>query len=267
MKNIFYICFFLLLTVCAQAQRSVTYVSFFPPQNIAHNEVTLTQIQGESFDISELENFDDRVDYAALPGGLILGSADGAVINITTITLQARYAELPYAVTTLKVDKNAYVKANGQIMRVHIGSFSGSSDTKICNGDYKCSDAILSAYDLRWPLRSPDFPDLTFNMNVADMARISNLAIGNAQGVYEENTHFSNFIPTLVPADNSMTSTATRAMTKEDVLQWRHIRINGTEKCLWYLTINPPTPEQQYEIEGGECQDPPEQCHGGTCQA
>lgn len=262
MKNIFYICLFLLLTVCAQAQRSVTYVSFFPPRDVAHNEVTLTQVKEESFRIDDIHSQEERLNYAELPGGLILGAADNAVIDISTITIVTKEVKVPYTIRELQVDNNIYVRARGQIKNINIGAPHDDN----CDGDYSCNEVYISSYRMSWPLSNISFVGQNTAVNIRSFGKTS-LPIGKLKIANADYSSYASFLPTKVPANDSMTSAATRDMATTDTLEWRNLRINGTEKCIKYLTLNPPSPN--LVMEGGECQEPPSTApvHPGVCQS
>ena len=272
MKNIFYICFFLLLTVCVQAQRTVTYVSFFPPRDVAHNTVHLTQDQKKSFRMMHLDGemtpewASEDANFAEVPGGLILGAADSSIVEFKSATITTYDTVLPFGIRVFRAHNNIIVTANGQLKHISMG---GGHDS-FCD-DTNCNAAVISSYDVNWPLTTLNFPayGMTFNIKSSGRGEFANLTIGNGSGIYSPNTHFSKFIPTDVPTNpnGDITNISTREMTGTDKLEWRRLRIAGTEECLLYLTFNPPDLPPDYALEGGECQEPPEieYCGGGVC--
>ena len=273
MKNIFYICLFLLLAVCAQAQRTVTYVSFFPPRDVIHNTVTLTQDQADSFRMTHLDGSEtpawlgEGANYAELPGGLILGAADESIIEINKAAVTTYDVVLPFAIRVFRVHNNIFVKANGQIKHVSIG---GSNDVDCGEGPNQipCNMASISSYDISWPLLTYDFPvsGVEFRIKSAGRTTLANLTLGNAAGIYPENKYYNKFIPTDVPVypTSNITNTSTRTMVESDKMEWRRLRVEGTEKCLLYLVLNPPTLPPEYALNGGECQEPEDVHYGGT---
>lgn len=272
MKNIFYICLFLLLAVCVQAQRTVTYVSFFPPRDVTHDTVTLTQDQYDSFRMTHLDGSEtptwmgEGANYAELPGGLILGAANESIVSIDSALVTTYDTVLPYAIRVFRAHNNMFVKANGQIKHVSIGG-DNDVDCGTGVGQIPCNTASISAYDIKWPLLTYSFPDpnVEFTIRSAGKATLGNLTLGNAEGFYTQDKYYNKFIPTDVPVypTSLITNITTRTMTSSDTMEWRRLRIEGTEKCLLYLTLNPPVLPPNYALDGGECQEPEEVNYGG----
>ena len=232
MKTIFYTSVFLLLATLAQAQQNIKYVSFFPPKGVAHKDVVLTQ-NSKSFHFHDLTSWENTHDYSARDGGLILGAANDAVINIETMNIKLEDSSLP-AIVTFEVDSIIRVKAKGKIKETKIGVFR-EGGARVCDDTiYLCDTVVLSAYNLKFSLTTPYFPTDQFNVRSSGRAEVSTIKVLNAN-----NNNYYPFLPATVPADNNMNSVTQRDWKDTDTVGWRYLRIDGTEECRMYLALNP----------------------------
>jgi len=235
MKSIFYTFVFLSLAVLAQAQNNISYISFFPPASIAHSHVYLTQ-NNASFKRADLINNTNSNDYHSRRGGLILGAANGAKVSISTITIQSE--SLDFAISNFWVDNIVRVSnSNGRIKNLTVGLTNGTTE-------------VISVANFKWPTRAEQFPSSmnNYDINVSEKATLASLQVPNAN-----NTAYMDIIPLTIPTNGSG---STRSITRSDTLAWRKLRINGTEKCLWYLTVNSPSNNSCREPEEVHSYDP-----------
>lgn len=234
MRLTFFSLFLLFLTVAVYAQRTVSYVSFFPPSNVVHNQVNLTQ-NTSSFSYDNLTSGRNTKDYEAREGGLILGSADNAVITISDINIESQQeVDLPYAVANFQVDNIVRVFSTGTINNIVLG-----------NNVEPGSSVLLSANKIVWPLSIEYDNSLAVSVDVENVAIISNIQYAREGS----DTNFSTFIP---------------GLQSGDILEWRNLRINGSEECNKYLTKNPPNISQMSNEDGCRSpnwsqQEPPQQ--------
>ena len=229
MKSFFYTCIFLLLAVLAQAQSTVSYVSFFPPAGVAHGHVYLTQEQGSSFVFNDLKSNTNANNYHERKGGLILGAANGSTVSIDMLKIKSAGSTLPFAIEKFEVDNIIrVVDAKGTIKNVKIG---------LAGGDL----ANVSVFNLKWPLKMQNSNSLTYNVYSSDRATM-NLKILNLNGQYYP------FIPQTIPTSSG--GSTTRALNSSDTLSWKWLRINGTEECRLYLTVNSPSTTEKCRKPG-----------------
>ena len=236
MKSIFYTFVFLSLAVLAQAQNNISYISFFPPASIAHSHVYLTQ-DNASFKRADLINNTNSNNYHSRRGGLILGAANGAKVSISTITIQS--ASLDFAISKFWVDNIVRVSnSNGRIKNLTVGLTNGTTE-------------VISVANFKWPTRAEQFSGSmsNYDINVSERATLASLKVPNAN-----NTAYMDIIPLTIPTNNNGSST--RNITTSDTLAWRKLRINGSEKCLWYLTVNSPSSDNCREPEAVNSYDP-----------
>ena len=256
MKTIFYMVVFLFLTVLAQAQSTITYVSFFPPKGIAHKDVVLVQ-DANSFKASDLESNTNTGDYSARSGGLILGGFHDASIEISSMTIKSRDANLPYTIAKITADNMLDVEANGIIDTIKIGVFAKKEGDLVCTENYVCDTVLLSAYTLSFPLKTKDVFNVgTLNVRSSGRAELSNLQILNSN-----NNAYYNFLPTKIPdyPNSNIADYSVHTISNSDsiTLGWRELRVNGSEECRKYLVLNPSS-------GSGGCRDPQDQAGGGT---
>jgi len=230
MKKFFYSFILLLATTLVCAQQTVNYVSFFPPAHIVHNEVVLKQ-NTDSFNYSDEVNKTESVsdnDYHAKSGGLVLGAAPNAKINISTITVTANSGD--YAISSIQVNNIIDVSAKGRIGTLQLGT-SGS-----CSPAANCQNVFLSANNVTLPVTSTYHSNLEVNVYSSNLATVNKLNMG---GYY-----FLNGI------------------TSGDKLAWVNLRLEGTEVCRKYLV------KFQGDTPDNACSEPevedPNQSQQGT---
>ena len=259
MRYIFCTCIFLFLAMFAQAQQTVTYISFFPPTNITHNEVTLKQNEN-SFPLSALTSGENTQDYHTHPGTLILGSANNANIDISSMTIKVKDKNVnavPYAISNFIVDNIIRVNSKGSVSNIVIGDLTNPSNS--C-GYIFCHTVSISANSIQWPLKTSYPSSYTASLSSSGRTIIANLKYQTGNSTYEE------FLPKTVPTNDNGSSN--RELASTDKIEWRRLRINGTETCRMYLTLNPLS-DPNTILLGGECQSPSSQCvpgHGGQCE-
>lgn len=239
MKTIFYTAGFLFLAVLAQAQATITYVSFLPPKGIAHKDVVLIQDK-DSLKDSDLESNTNTADYSARSGGLILGGFHDASIEISSMTIKSRSGNLPYTIGGLTAEKILNVEANGVVKDIKIGVFEKKEGETVCNENFPCNTVFFSAYTLFFPLKTKDVFNVgTLNVRSSGRAELSNLQILNSN-----NNAYYNFLPTEVLnyPNSNINDITTHTISSSDsiTLGWRELRINGSEECRMYLLLNPP---------------------------
>ncbi len=234
MKLTFFSLVLLSLTANVYAQKTVSYISFFPPSNIVHNQVNLKQ-NTSSFSYDDLTSGVNTQDYEAREGGLILGSADNATITISDINIESEQeVDLPYAIKDFQVDNIVRVFSTGTINNIILGD----------NVEPGIS-VLLSANKIIWPLSIEYKESLAVTVNVENVAVVSNIQYAQKNS----DTKFSTFIPGLQSGDK---------------LEWRNLRINGSEECKKYLVKNPPAINQMTNTDGcrspdWSSQEPPQQ--------
>lgn len=138
MKTIFYTFIFLFVSVCCWAQKNVSYVSFFPPNNVIHDKVNLSQNPFTSFNYpSESDNF------TAKQGGLILGASDNSVTAIDKIILTPNG---DFAIPNFNVENIIKVSALGTIEHIVIGN------SALCGANtINCDKVFISANKIYLP--------------------------------------------------------------------------------------------------------------------
>lgn len=255
MKTILYTLTFLFLAVFAQAQKTVTYVSYFPPTGIAHQDVVLRQ-NNKSFGSADLISGENTKDYSTRQGGLILGAKHKAKIQIDDVLIRTSSEVLPYTILGFDVDNIINIEAKGYLDEVNIGNISDKEENPICNDStYLCNYVFLSASTLHFPMKVTKFNPSHFIIRSSGRALLSNLKVSSSV-----NKSYNNFPPLDVPKEpTNILNTETRTMTTSDKMQWRKLRINGSEECIMYLTLNPPSDTST--MLGGECRSP----NHGTC--
>ena len=140
MKTIFYSFILMFATAFCWAQRTVGYVSFFPPAHIVHDNVQLTQ-DADSFFYSSTNSSGTL--YTAQQGGLILGAANDSVTHISTITVNTAGGSI--AIKNFNVDNVIKVISTGTINNIIIG------DSNVCNNPTECDTVFISANKIYFP--------------------------------------------------------------------------------------------------------------------
>ena len=243
MKIIFYSFVFCLLSVFVYAQRAVSYVSFFPPTNVAHNDVVLNQ-DAASFTFSDLTSYTNTGDYHARKGGLILGTEDGAKINIKKMTIMSSDSYQPYTINQFNVSNMIRVHANGVIQNITIGNESD------CPSNDTCNYGRISADNLYWPLRAGYVDTNGVTISSSGRTTLKNLKVSRS-----DLETFDYFPPREVPSNNTITNTNTTALSASYILRWMDLRINGTEECRKYLVLLPASVTVSVP-QGGTCRVP-----------
>lgn len=198
MKTIFYSFILLFATAYSWAQVSVNYVSFFPPAQVVHSAVSLTQ-NNDSFDYSLADPY---TVYTNQQGGLILGANDNAITNIPKITILNESDDPAYTIEDFNVDNIIKVSSSGTVNNIDIGREYTSGN-------------VLPWEDIFISANSIYFPALTNYEGVEHDVRSSNLTSSNQ--VWQDN----NFLP--------------RLNSKNENISWVYLRIPGTEECRRYL--------------------------------
>ena len=241
MRYIFYCFTFLFLTVLAQAQQSITYVSFFPSAHIVHNEVTLTQ-RNDNYDPEKTSFYEYDLDlpmhnhheYHKKQGGLILGAADGSNIVISTMTVSANnYSGV--VVNNFNVDNFIKVQSLGAI-----GETAGANslitigaDTAYSGGDN--SKFFLSAGRIKFIL-TPMPPIGIYGLIEDSKMYISDSAAIPLIKVADRNWNAPLYVCPNVPTPYGDTpSQFIPELSDGDKLVWCNLRINGHEQCRKYL--------------------------------
>ncbi len=208
MRYILYSFSFLFLAIFAQAQQNIKYISFFPPANIVQNEVFLKQ-NSESFDQ------DSSMFNSGMKGSLILGAADNAKINISTMTVidtsssDSKLVENFYADNFIKIISTG---TNKGIVSdyISIGAPCVKGD---CNKIFISSGKMLSAfYSIPYNLNK------SIEVNVSDIAYVKNVSIVNGA---------------------NKRSNLTDIILVNHKLVWCNLRLQGTEVCRKYLVLLP----------------------------
>ena len=203
MKIPFYSFILLFIATSVYAQKTVSYVSFFPPANVVHSEVILTQ-NTNSFSFNDAQGAgSEGVDYTSKLGGLVLGAAPNSEINISTVTVAVTGDTERYAILNFKIDNIIKLSSNGALKNVTIGNINSCQ-----SGEAYCGEVKIFANDISLPFITI-YPDtLVTNVWVADNVNIAT------------NFSYNNFIP---------------GLSSGDKLKWVTLRVNGTEECRKYL--------------------------------
>lgn len=205
MKNFIYAFILLFATTFCYSQKTVSYVSFFPPANIVHSDVTLTQ-NNNSF--SSNSTVEGSAGYPAKPGGIILGSKEYSTTTIRTMNVVTSSGK-PYAINNFKVDNIIKISSEGLIKNINIGEVCDKTPDS-------CSDVFISASSVSLPYHASYPSDIQINVYVSDTTTINNTNFSVESGEGPE-----NFLPPLPRGHNS--------------LRWVNLRIPGTEECRPYL--------------------------------
>jgi len=210
MKYIYYGVIFMFLSVMAQAQRSITYVAFFPANRVVHNDVSLKQ-NTDSFSIQKIGTYDGNTDYSAMAGSLILGAAPDAEINIEEVKISSGTAARMFTIQNFNVDNIINVVSTGTISYIELGS-----DSYCSNGNQECNNNLIYADSIAWPLHVLTVPDgLKMHIRSSETTYTTVVRIKK-----DSNSAPRDFIPGLQAGDK---------------LYWIQMRINGTEECRYYL--------------------------------
>ncbi|MBO4707344.1 MAG: hypothetical protein J5594_02140 [Elusimicrobiaceae bacterium] len=149
-----FICSFILLILgtVVYAQQSVQYITFFPSAHVAHSTISLTQ-NSSSFDpddtttgYSTQSTVDPNI-YLAQHGGLILGAARDAVVNINTITLPENSNDLVDFINNITAENLLELKGNvagsGSVDHIAIGATCGEDDSSNCERIFISSGKVI----------------------------------------------------------------------------------------------------------------------------
>ena len=132
MKNLFFSFILLLAVTGAYAQRSVNFVSFFPPVHVNHKTVTLEQ-NVNSFSTANAAGLVSSNDYLNKIGGLVLGAASSSTIRVNTLKIDGPSS---YAIRDFHVDNVIKVTSRkGAIGNMEIGA-GGDTAVGISANEY-----------------------------------------------------------------------------------------------------------------------------------
>lgn len=230
MKKFFYSFILLFTATLVCAQQTVNYVSFFPPAHIVHNEVVLKQ-DADSFNYTDQINKTDETpgtDYHAKSGGLVLGAAPNAKINIDKISIIAQTGD--YAISSIQVNNIIDVSAKGRIGTLQLGTAG------FCSPAENCQEVFLSANNITLPVASTYHSNLEVNIYSSNLATVNKLNMGSY--------YFLD------------------GLNNGDKLKWVNLRLEGTEVCRKYLV------KFQGDTPDNACSEPeiedPNQSQQGT---
>lgn len=198
-----FICTFIFLVTInyCYAQRTVDYISFFPPSNVVHSDVTLTQ-NNQSFNYDGLVS--EGTDYAGKPGGIILGGTENSTVTIKSMNVVLGTGSKAYAINNFKIENIIKISSQGLIKNINIG--------EICNLSYNsCNRILISANSVSLPYRTTYPTNIQMNIEVSDTTTMDS----------PFSTQPTNFLPPLTEGN--------------DKLKWVKLRIKGTEECRPYL--------------------------------
>ena len=243
MKRFFYILVFLFVSTLVSAQQSVNYVSFFPPANIVHTNITLSQDPSTSFNVDDARGLTENPDISSFhskPGGLILGAASSSTITVGEmhVTMANKVED---QIQNFEVDNIIKVSGSaddvGMINRMVLGKCPEDDDGS-------CSTFFLSVDKVKFPSdyysrynatsttsydsEGENYPsDLTVNVMASGLAEIEGIFLGcqatsssGGAGAASAAASCSNIIP---------------SMNSGDKLTWVNLRLLGTEECRKYL--------------------------------
>ncbi len=216
MKCVLYSFPFLFLTVFAQAQRSISYISFFPPANIVQNEVFLKQ-NIDSFSHNDTSSLADK-EGRELTGSLILGAADKANINIDTMTVISDSAT-DKSVENFYADNFIKIISTGTNKGI-VNKYIAIGNPNACAGDTTCNTIFISSGKMKSVLDNiSNNSDMDINGYVSSLATIRNIRITPENG--NNGANFMSDIPSGYK------------------LVWCNMRLLGTEVCRKYLVALP----------------------------
>lgn len=227
MKKLLYIFVLMLIGTFARAQRSVNYVSFFPPANIIHSDIELIQ-DSTSFNFNS-ENSGNTHNYHSKRGGFVLGAAPNA-----KVTIDGWYHMTPNKTTdpVHRINAHNLVEVRSKAEGSYVTYVTAGTKCNTSNSA-ECEKAVLSIYKLKFPLDneqvrtvqgvqsyvSEDYPaGLTVNVKSSNIADVEGLYLySNTQ---DNITYFSRIIPPLSSGQG---------------MKWVNLRLKGTEECRRYL--------------------------------
>ncbi len=218
MKTFFYSFILLFVSTIVYAQQSVNYITFFPSAHVVHNTINLQQ-NADSFTpqshYNQTTNSDPNL-YTVKPGGLILGAARDAVVNINTVTLPSNTNDLVSFINTITVENllkvEGKVNGNGLIEELIIGADCTEDNNN------SCQTVFISAGDLViQPRGKIGYDGIMGNVYSSGVSKLKPYAV-------------------LLGTD---------ALTSSFSVAWVNLRLEGEEVCRPYLvrytTVTPPT--------------------------
>ena len=209
MKKTFYLFVFLFLAGAVYAQKSIQYVSFFPV-SVTQNNVNLMQDTTSFSLMGDHSSYNGTTTaYHTFPGGLILGAADKARININTIDITSGNT----VIDNMQVDNVLKVVSKGAVKELQLGD-------KCKSGDIYCNifSVFANNMNFRWDKVLPDNSTLslyTIDITVSNLASIKELYL--KKGTW---SGYAKFLP---------------GLTSGDKLGWVKLRLPGTSTCRKYL--------------------------------
>ncbi len=216
MKKILYIFILLFTVTCAYAQRSVSFISFFPPAHIVHNNVNLTQ-NANSFSVTDAHPTVEATPntYTTKIGGLVLGAASSSTIKIDNIKVTTTNN---YLINNINVDN---------IIRVNTSAGAIGNLTVNSAGSNTISD--MSASVVAFPFT---------NYNGTKTVRIA------GETVVTSGKTINNFtLPTPMQATEKLSWVNLRANGTEECRKYlvKHTGATPSENC-----NEPPPPSVNY---------------------
>ena len=218
MKTFFYSFVLLFVSTVLWAQQSVNYVAFFPSAHVINNNVYLTQnsysfrpnantVPGDSANANINK-------YATNPGGLILGAAKEAVINIDEF-MADNLSNGATFIGSILADNLLEINANGSITNLNLncpGCTACSDDPNDENYDANCKKAFISAGGIKF-----------------SYAKEGGVCyIGGRRDFVIRSSGITNFGGGVLPAIPS---------GYHNSVKWVNLRLDGTEECRPYLVI------------------------------
>lgn len=204
MKTLFYSLILLFLSTFTWAQQTVNYVSFFPSAHVVHNNITLTQ-NGNSFNPASVQTGENLIDvYKEQPGGLILGAAKEAKINVKEIDVNPPNGDNPNFIENIFVDNLLEVVANsGSIENIALGSNCTSED------DPNCQGVFISAGKLNYATESKSCFSSGCSVHTALSSGVAHIRSDSIVGAKRDNNAYK--------------------------VAWVNLRLDGDEVCRPYL--------------------------------
>lgn len=206
MKKLFYFLIPLFFTTVALAQKSIQYVSFFPP-SVSQNNVILTQNEN-SFSLLEVNSYNSNTSYHTFQGGLILGATDGAEVTINNMNITAGNTN---AINKIQVDNALKIFAPGKADKIYLGNNCISNS---------CTGIFLSAGDitLNWNNVTPGSGYSLSNYTV----KLNSNMLVYARKIYllQKDSTYKEFLPGIAEGHH---------------LGWVRLRLKGTSTCRKYL--------------------------------
>ncbi len=217
MKTCFYSFILLFASTVLWAQQSVNYVAFFPSAHVVNNNVYLTQ-NSQSFnpqnDVSGSNATANINQYATQQGGLILGAAKEAVINIEEFMVDNLNDGSPF-ISNILADNLLEINANGSITNLNLncpGCTACSDDPNDANYDANCKKAFISAGGIKFSYEKEG----------------GACYIGGRRDFVIRSSGITNFGGGVLPAIPSGYNKS---------VKWVNLRLDGTQECRPYLVI------------------------------